>query len=352
MIALYLVHARSFWRDPAGLMLTLALPPLVYLMFAAIFGAAAGGTLELRIALFDGADTPTSIAVAQRLTDEHEGRVKQARSLGDVDRDVLDGRADAGVVLISCPVAPVCAEVVAHPGRTAAGQALQGELLTLVQPVRSSGAGPVSFRSVGPAGNPLALYYAGAVSLMFVFFAAMHGGLGWLDDRRSGLLARFSLPAGGLGRLLAARAAWLMTVAVTQTTLVFALAVRHAPALDAATVIAWMVTNLAVAAAAAGLALGVIALCRTRDQAEPVSTVAALLAAALGGSMAPRFLMPEAFRVMGWITPHAWGIDAYSAIVWRGVLGPSVYWAWAVLLLFAAAGFTAAAVVETRRQYG
>lgn len=352
MIALYLAHARGFFRDPAGLMLTLALPPFVYLMFAAIFGAAAGGDLDLRIALHDSVNAPASVAITERLTERHDGRLRLVSRRDEVDRKVLDGEADVGVILTACPVAPICAEVVAHPGRTTAGQALQGELLGLSAPEPSSGDSPVRFRAVGPRGDPLALYFAGGVSLMFVFFAAMHGALGWLDDRRNGLLARLSLAAGGLGRVLAARAAWMITVGVAQTTLVFALAIRHAPAPDLATVAAWTVTTLVVAAAAAGLALGLIALCRTRDQAEPVSTVAALLAAALGGSMAPRFLMPEAFRTLGWITPHAWGIDAYTAVVWQRALGPAVYGAWGALALFATVGFVLAAVMERRRQNG
>jgi ABC-2 type transport system permease protein len=352
VIGLYLAHARGFFRDPAGLMLTLALPPFVYLMFAAIFGAAAGGELDLRIAVHDSVNAPASVAMIERLGERHDGRLRPLSSRDDVDRTVLVGEADVGVILTACPVAPICAEVVAHPGRATAGQALQGELLALSGATPPSGASPVRFRAVGPRGDPLALYFAGGVSLMFVFFAAMHGALGWLDDRRNGLLARLSLAAGGLGHVLAARAAWMITVGVAQTTLVFALAVRHAPTPDMTTLAAWTVTTLVVAAAAAGLALGLIALCRTRDQAEPVSTVAALLAAAMGGSMAPRFLMPEAFRTLGWVTPHAWGIDAYTAVVWQSAVGPAVYRAWAALALFAAAGFVLAAVMERRRQNG
>lgn len=352
MIALYVAHARSFLRDPAGLLLTLALPPIVYLMFAAIFGAAAGGDLDLRIALYDTAKSPASLAIAQRLVDRHGDRVLMTSDPVAVDQRVLGGAADVGVILGPCAPAPVCIEVVAHPGRAAAGQAMRGELLVPSGPAADATAGPARLRLVGPAGDPMALYYAGGVSLMFVFFAAMQGALGWLDDRRSGLLARLSLAAGGLGYLLAARGAWMVTVALAQTALIFALAVRRSPALDVALVGAWAMTALVVAAAAAGLALGLIALCRTRGQAEPVSTVAALLAAALGGSMAPRFLMPEAFQAAGVITPHAWGIEAYSAIVWRGVAGPPVYLAWVVLAAFAAVGFGVAFVMEKRRQTG
>lgn len=41
--------------------------------------------------------------------------------------------------------------------------------------------------------------------------------------------------------------------------------------------------------------------------------------------------MPEAFRELGWITPHAWAIEAYQAVIWRGQFTPTVIAAWAIM---------------------
>ena len=103
------------------------------------------------------------------------------------------------------------------------------------------------------------------------------------------------------------------------------------------------------AAAGAGLALVVIGLCRTREQAQPLSTFIVLLLAALGGSMAPRFLMPETFRQLGWITPHAWAIEAYQTVLWRGGFNATVWGAWAVLGGVGLLGGLGAWVMEARR---
>src|SRR4029077_5658100 len=75
---------------------------------------------------------------------------------------------------------------------------------------------------------------------------------------------------------------------------------------------AWSATAICAAAASAGIALALAAACNTRKQAQPVSTFAFLILAAIGGSMAPRFLMPEALQTLGWLTPHTWAIEAYQ----------------------------------------
>ena len=100
---------------------------------------------------------------------------------------------------------------------------------------------------------------------------------------------------------------------------------------------------------AAGLALALTAACRSREQAQPLTTFVVLLLAALGGSMAPRFLMPEAFRDLGWITPHAWAIEAYQAVIWRGEFTPTVISAWAVMASLGAGGLAIALMFERRR---
>ncbi len=71
----------------------------------------------------------------------------------------------------------------------------------------------------------------------------------------------------------------------------------------------------AVAVAAFGMLLASI--CRTRAQLGALSTLVILIMSSIGGSMFPRFLMPEAMQKAGLLTINAWAIDGFTKIFWR-----------------------------------
>jgi ABC-2 type transport system permease protein len=106
----------------------------------------------------------------------------------------------------------------------------------------------------------------------------------------------------------------------------------------------WLPTTLATAVCAAGLALGLVSICKTREQAQMLSTFVILVLAAIGGSMVPRFLMPVWLQAVGWFTPHAWVIEAYQGVLWRDAGISQVYKAWGVLT---AAGLAGLALAQT-----
>ncbi len=66
-----------------------------------------------------------------------------------------------------------------------------------------------------------------------------------------------------------------------------------------------------------------------------------LTMAGLGGSMVPRFVMPDAMQTIGLITPHAWAIDGYQEIIVRNGGIVDVLPHTMVLLAFAAVFYTA-----------
>lgn len=352
MRAILVAGFRSFLRDRPGMVLTLVLPPLVYLLFAAIFGAGARGEIDLAVVLHDGARTVQSRVIEEGLAEQLGGRLRLTVDPSAAEQMVTDGRADAGVLLESAGGDAPRIIIIRAPGRETAGAALSGQVQHLAEIAAGETAptrGRMSARTVGPPGDAQAVYYVGAVSVMFVFFAAMHGAMAGLDDRRSGLQARLALAAGGLRPVIGGRAALLTVTGVIQTVFVFAVAYPSLPALSPLQVAGWLVTAVLAAASAAGLALAIISLCRSRGQAQPLSTFIVLLLAAIGGSMAPRFLMPEVFRQIGWATPHAWAIEAYQTLLWRGVVDQVVVGAWVFLAGVAFAGWLAALAVEARR---
>ena len=75
------------------------------------------------------------------------------------------------------------------------------------------------------------------------------------------------------------------------------------------------VNPAAAAAAAIGLVLG--AACRTQAQLQGLATVVILLMSALGGSMVPRYLMPEGMRRLGLWTFNAWAVRGFEKVLWH-----------------------------------
>ena len=77
-----------------------------------------------------------------------------------------------------------------------------------------------------------------------------------------------------------------------------------------------MTIATAIASSTFGLMLASIS--RSRMQLVAISNLAILLMSALGGSMYPRFLMPEKMQKVGLLTLNAWAIDGFQKIFWRG----------------------------------
>jgi ABC-2 type transport system permease protein len=191
-------------------------------------------------------------------------------------------------------------------------------------------------------------YYAGAVMILFCLFSAMQGALGLVEERRTGVADRLLAGTAGMGPVVTGKFLFLVGQGLVQALAIFATAqlvygvavVQHAAL--------WLPTTLAASACAAGLALGLVSVCRTRDQAQMLSTFVILVLAAIGGSMVPRFLMPPWLQQVGWFTPHAWVIEAYQAILWRDAGIGAVYKAWSVLTAAGLVGLAVAHVLARR----
>jgi ABC-2 type transport system permease protein len=380
---LVMVMALSLWRDRAGLVLVFVLPPLVFIAFASVFSAGASGRLDIRAGVVDQADSADSRRLVDSLRRRLGGRLTRLPDIAALEDAIASGRVDAGLVLHgNLADAPTPITVLIHPGRRAAGEVLTAQVnaaagqdlpdlmlhreVAVLDPIltltpdqlrRATGAPlglgsppPFAAQRILPGGDPLVIYYAGAVSILFLMFTAMQGAMSLIDERRAGLWLRLGLSAGGIAPLLGGRMIWLTGLGVVQALVLFLVAAVLYSVPLLANLAAWSATAVCAAAASAGIALALAAACRTREQAQPVSTFAFLILAAIGGSMAPRFLMPEALQMLGWLTPHTWVIEAYQTVLWRGLVNATVLEAWTVLASFAGAGFLAAVWIEGRRR--
>ena len=377
------VMALGLWRDRAGLVLVFVLPPLVFIVFASVFSAGASGRLDIQVGIFDQIDSSDTGRLVHALQRRLGGRLTQLPNVAALEDAIEAGRVDAGLVLQGdLAGTPTPITVLIHPGRKAAGEVLTAQvnavaaqdlpelmlrreiaeldpLLALTPdqlrrstqpPFAIAVTPPFAAQRILPGGDPLVIYYAGAVSILFLMFTAMQGAMSLIDERRAGLWLRLGLSSGGVAPLLGGRMLWLTAVGVIQALVLFLVAavVYGAPLLTH--LVAWSATAVCAAAASTGIALALAAACYTREQAQPISTFIFLILAALGGSMAPRFLMPEALQTLGWLTPHTWVIEAYQTVLWRGLVNRTVLEAWTVLASFAIAGFLVALYLEGRRR--
>jgi ABC-2 type transport system permease protein len=76
-----------------------------------------------------------------------------------------------------------------------------------------------------------------------------------------------------------------------------------------------MAAFTAMAAAAFGILIA--SLCRTRGQLDGMSTVVILIMSALGGSMVPRFVMPDFMKEVGLFTFNGQALEGFLSVFWE-----------------------------------
>ncbi|HEX8878507.1 MAG TPA: ABC transporter permease [Candidatus Acidoferrum sp.] len=199
--------------------------------------------------------------------------------------------------------------------------------------------------------NPMVSFYAAAIGVMFLLFTASGAAGALLDEAESGTLDRVLSSRVTMTTLILGKLSFNSLLAFSQLVLMFlwGWAVfrldfwSHIPGFIV------MGVSSAVAVAAFGILLASI--CRTRAQLGALSTLVILVMSSIGGSMFPRFLMPEAMQKAGLLTINAWAIDGFTKIFWRDEpvahLWPQVL----VLLAIAVVLFGIARRVARRWEY-
>jgi ABC-2 type transport system permease protein len=165
--------------------------------------------------------------------------------------------------------------------------------------------------------NPMVSFYAAAIGVMFLLFTASGSAGVLLDEADSGTLDRVLSSHITMTTLLAGKLTYNTLLAFTQLTVMFlwAWAVFHVDLFGHIPGFIVMGLSTAVAVAAFGMLLA--SMCHTRAQLGAVSTLLILIMSSLGGSMFPRYLMPEAMQKAGLFTINAWAIDGFTKVFWR-----------------------------------
>ncbi|HEY1218582.1 MAG: ABC transporter permease [Bryobacteraceae bacterium] len=165
--------------------------------------------------------------------------------------------------------------------------------------------------------SPMVAFYAAGIGVMFLMFTASATAGSLLDEAESGALDRILSARVSMTTLLAGKLTYSMLLACAQLTLMFlwGAAVFH---LDLFThVPGFVAMTVATSFAVAAFGMLLASLSHTRGQQAAIATLLILTMSAIGGSMFPRFLMPETMKKVGLLTLNAWAIDGYTKVFWR-----------------------------------
>jgi ABC-2 type transport system permease protein len=165
--------------------------------------------------------------------------------------------------------------------------------------------------------NPMVSFYAAAIGVMFLLFTASGAAGALLDEVESGTLDRVLSSRVTMTTLLLGKLTFNSLLAFSQLMLMFlwGWAVfkldfwSHIPG--------FVVMGVCTAFAVAAFGMLLASVCRTRAQLGALSTLVILVMSSIGGSMFPRFLMPEAMQKAGLLTINGWAIDGFTKIFWR-----------------------------------
>ncbi len=219
----------------------------------------------------------------------------------------------------------------------------------------SAGAGIVAVNVRAVVGenkkSPMISYYAAAIGVMFLMFTATGSAGALLDEAESGTLERVLSTRVTMTKLLAGKLVFNTGLAFVQLVAMFLWGsavykldlFSHIPG--------FVVMGLCTAFAVAALGMLLASACQTRAQLGALSTLLILVMSSIGGSMFPRFLMPESMQKAGLLTINAWAIDGFTKVFWRDLPVTDLWPQVAVLVGIGVVLFAVARRVARRWEY-
>jgi len=198
---------------------------------------------------------------------------------------------------------------------------------------------------------PMISFYAAAIGVMFLLFTASGAAGALLDEAESGTLDRVLSSHVTMTRLLAGKLAFNTLLAFSQLVLMFLWAWAVFQLDFFSHIRGFVVMGLCTAFAVGAFGMLLASTCHTRAQLGALSTLVILIMSSVGGSMFPRFLMPEAMQKAGLLTINAWAIDGFTKVFWRDEPVTHLWPQVAVLLAVGSVLFAIARKVARKWEY-
>jgi ABC-2 type transport system permease protein len=395
------------FRDRTGLLLMLAAPVVLTFGMALVSGRLSGSSgpaladIPVVIVNLDGGDIGNSLAEA--FSSEELAALLEPQTAADAaaGRALVDGNKAAAAVIIPAGFSAAVTggkqpsdaeriEVYANPEREVSAQVVTAIVESFVQQVELGrisgqvaveqmiGAGiitPAQAQETGLAvgeraaaerdsGAPVRLvsneestaeevefdpmaYFAPSMAIFFLMFTVSLGGKSLLEEKSTGTLARLSSAQIREAEILGGKMLGIYLTALAQMAILIVInAVLFRVTFGDPLALAALVAVLAAAATGWGILLA--ALARTPGQVTSVGSAMMLTFGVLGGNFVSVSGMPEWFRLIGRITPNAWGLEGFVALGMGDGL-PQIVGILAGLLIMAAGLFLASVWILRRR---
>ena len=296
----------------------------------------------------------TEDAAREQIRDDGKFRVALVIPEGfSLAPNVMSGPAHKGVQLIHDETQAMEADAVLGMIQMAAGRRLFQQFTAVRRNLSEPDDAPsddapamlIKVEKVGVAIHrmqiaPKHVFLAGIVP-MFLLFGAAGAARGLLEEIERGEITRLRVAPISAVHIIFGNLLSMHVVSMLQcySMYVFAWLVFGVRIWDITIGLFILTLFTALATTAFGLLLG--ALCRTTQQLDAIGTIVILAMSAIGGSMVPRWVMPEFMQTLGLFTINGWAYDGFISLIrnegFAGIRNPCLV-LWAISAACAAIG--------------
>lgn len=178
--------------------------------------------------------------------------------------------------------------------------------------------------------------------VLFVFLTSLTGSAALIQSRQLGVTSRMLTTSTSVGEVIAGMGTGKFLVGAFQG-LYIILFTLFAFGVHWGSPQGWIPLLVALSATGAGAAMLLGSVFTSDQQAVGFSVLIGIGMAAMGGAMLPLELFSDTMRAVAHVTPHAWAVDGFAELVYRGGSLPDVMGEVGVLLAYAALLMTVAA---------